>query len=275
MGRPGLSAGAGEPQSTDPSGAPPGHQQSIRNAAPTVPAGMDDMLQPTGAAAPPAAARAHVSDAASSLLQTLARSPLWERLTGLAPSQRPNAVIGSNSARVPARPTGSWPRGSRRCGARPATTRPSPRYAPSKRPAGPARSASRGSRGPVRSHASAPPPRAAVRTSASAARASTGADLPLDFDAGTGNLFCVVRWGGTTGTASWTMNISTNGGATWAETYDWSSSVGVTDVSAVVVADFVNVRLHVQHDRRTNSACGAAASPTAPRTRVTRSRCES
>ena len=37
------------------------------------------------------------------------------------------------------------------------------------------------------------------------------------------------------------MNISTNGGATWAETYDWSSSVGVTDVSAVVVADFVYV----------------------------------
>ena len=65
--------------------------------------------------------------------------------------------------------------------------------------------------------------------------------LCLDFDEQSGNLFSIIRWGSTTGTAVWTMNISTDDGATWSETYSWSSGVGIIDVAAAVVDDYVYV----------------------------------
>ena len=65
--------------------------------------------------------------------------------------------------------------------------------------------------------------------------------LCLDFDGQTGNLFSAIRWGSTSGSAYWTMNISTDDGDTWGETYSWASSVGIIDVDATVVDDFVYV----------------------------------
>ncbi len=69
----------------------------------------------------------------------------------------------------------------------------------------------------------------------------TAQALSLDFDEQNGNLFSVIRWGSQTGTAAWTMNISTDDGATWSETYSWTSSVGIIDVVGAVVDDYVYV----------------------------------
>lgn len=63
----------------------------------------------------------------------------------------------------------------------------------------------------------------------------------VDYHAATGNLFSAVQWGSYTGTSNWTMNLSTDEGATWAETYNWTSSVGIIDVDATVVAGYVYV----------------------------------
>lgn len=63
----------------------------------------------------------------------------------------------------------------------------------------------------------------------------------LDFDAQNGSLFTVVRWGSTTGTSNWTMNRSTDGGLTWSETYNYSSSVGLIDVDLAVVDAYAYV----------------------------------
>ncbi len=63
----------------------------------------------------------------------------------------------------------------------------------------------------------------------------------LDFHAASGRLFAVVRWGGTTGTSAWTVNVSSDGGATWTESYAFASSVGLLDASAVVVGDYLYV----------------------------------
>jgi hypothetical protein len=65
--------------------------------------------------------------------------------------------------------------------------------------------------------------------------------VSVDFDAQTGHLFSVIQWGTTTGTSAWTANISTDRGATWEETYVWTSSVGIIDVDAAVVDDYLYV----------------------------------
>ena len=67
------------------------------------------------------------------------------------------------------------------------------------------------------------------------------AQMALDFDAQNGNLFAVIQWGSTSGTAYWTMNMSTDDGATWSETYSWFSSVGIIDVDGVVVDNYIYV----------------------------------
>lgn len=66
-------------------------------------------------------------------------------------------------------------------------------------------------------------------------------DLNLDFHAASENLFSVIRWGSTTGTSAWTVNLSTDYGETWTETYAFSSSAGLIDVAAAVVDDYVYV----------------------------------
>jgi hypothetical protein len=60
----------------------------------------------------------------------------------------------------------------------------------------------------------------------------------LDFEDGTGNLFAVLKRGATN--PWWTTNISTDGGATWQETYTWSGD-GIVDVSAAVMDTFLYV----------------------------------
>jgi hypothetical protein len=64
----------------------------------------------------------------------------------------------------------------------------------------------------------------------------------LDADAQNGNLFAVLLYEDTTGGLwYWTVNFSTDGGATWAETYSWWASYQIKDVSATVVGDYLFV----------------------------------
>jgi hypothetical protein len=61
----------------------------------------------------------------------------------------------------------------------------------------------------------------------------------LDFEDGTGNLFAVLEhYPGPP--SRWTTNISTDGGATWLQTYSWTGGV-VHDVSAAVMDTFLYV----------------------------------
>jgi len=66
-------------------------------------------------------------------------------------------------------------------------------------------------------------------------------NLNLDFHAASENLFSVIRWGSTTGTSAWTVNLSTDYGETWTETYTFASGVGLINVAATVAADFVYI----------------------------------
>ena len=65
--------------------------------------------------------------------------------------------------------------------------------------------------------------------------------MNLDFDAQTGHVFAVARWGSTTGASEWTANMSMDGGVTWAETYTYTSSVGLIDVDCVVADDYLYI----------------------------------
>ena len=68
-----------------------------------------------------------------------------------------------------------------------------------------------------------------------------GQDLNLDFHAASENLVSVIRWGTTTGTSAWTVNLSTDYGETWSETYSFASSAGLVNVAAAVVDDYLYV----------------------------------
>jgi len=50
-----------------------------------------------------------------------------------------------------------------------------------------------------------------------------------------------VSWGTGTGEARWTNNFSWTHGSTWTETYAWFSSIGIVDVDAAVVGDWLYV----------------------------------
>ncbi|RMI25489.1 MAG: hypothetical protein D6681_01455, partial [Calditrichaeota bacterium] len=66
--------------------------------------------------------------------------------------------------------------------------------------------------------------------------------VALDFDAGTGNLFvALLYFDPATNSDYWTVNISTDGGATWAETYLWASSYDMNDIDATVVGGYFYV----------------------------------
>ncbi len=91
--------------------------------------------------------------------------------------------------------------------------------------------------------------------------------VDIDFDAETEHGFSVARWGTGTGEAHWTNNFSWTHGSTWTETYAWFSSIGIVDVDAAVVGDWLYVgyiagghedevrvrRCHVAHGRVDNS----------------------
>jgi len=51
----------------------------------------------------------------------------------------------------------------------------------------------------------------------------------------------VIGWDSTTEDAWWTVNISTDHGATWAETYEWYTTTGLSDVDGAVVGDWFYV----------------------------------
>ena len=57
----------------------------------------------------------------------------------------------------------------------------------------------------------------------------------LDFDEQTGNLFCLVHIVSATSNDNWAMNFSSDGGATWSETFAWFGSGECTDVDMGVV----------------------------------------
>ncbi len=62
----------------------------------------------------------------------------------------------------------------------------------------------------------------------------------LDFDSASGNLFAVLQRGDD---IAWTVNLSTDGGQTWQETYTWNAGSGESaiDVDATVVSGYLYV----------------------------------
>jgi subtilisin family serine protease len=59
----------------------------------------------------------------------------------------------------------------------------------------------------------------------------------LDYDAQSGNLFAVLRY--TSTNWYWSVNISTDKGKTWQETYEWYATYLIRDVSAAVVGNYL------------------------------------
>jgi hypothetical protein len=63
----------------------------------------------------------------------------------------------------------------------------------------------------------------------------------IDFHEPTGNLFAVLQVVDTSGTNRWTVNISTDGGTSWSETYNWFAGYTINDVNAAIVADYLYI----------------------------------
>ena len=64
----------------------------------------------------------------------------------------------------------------------------------------------------------------------------------LDFDAETGNLFAVLRYMDTiSGRYYWSVNISTDNGQSWQETYTWYATYEIKDTGASVVGNYLFV----------------------------------
>jgi len=59
----------------------------------------------------------------------------------------------------------------------------------------------------------------------------------LDYDMGTGNLFAVVQWG----QDNFSVNMSTDGGSSWVETYDCTVPYYLQDLDAVVVGGWLYI----------------------------------
>lgn len=59
--------------------------------------------------------------------------------------------------------------------------------------------------------------------------------LTLDIHRASGNLFAVVLFTGDGNTNRWDVYLSTNGGLTWTETYDWWANYPLTSLGATVV----------------------------------------
>lgn len=65
-------------------------------------------------------------------------------------------------------------------------------------------------------------------------------NMDLDFHEGTGNLFAVLMRRGSNN-PRWTVNISTDNGLSWNETYSWIFTSDVLSTSAVVVSDYLYI----------------------------------
>ncbi len=68
-------------------------------------------------------------------------------------------------------------------------------------------------------------------------------NVVLDFHNATGNLFAVILYYDTSATEDrWTVNFSNDMGATWSETYQWTSGgVTMNDIDAAVITDSLYV----------------------------------
>jgi len=216
------------------SGAPAGHERAIR-VTPTTPAGFDDMLRPRVDRPKPGASSWEASASGESDLGASDRSAgeermLWERLQAIPPSCRAAAAIeleprDSRNGRASDEIRGVealW-----RGGLYDEAIDALRVLEPSGELAG---------LGIAWTDGKAGLPRGFGDVRIGGARVD-GRTVCLDYDTGTGHLFGVVQWGSTTGTSAWTTNISTDRGATWAETYSWTSVVGIVDVDAAVVGD--------------------------------------
>jgi hypothetical protein len=63
-------------------------------------------------------------------------------------------------------------------------------------------------------------------------------DMRLDFHEGSGNLFVVYKPRNlASGSDGWAVCVSTDGGQSWSETYEWSSSFLFVDIDGVVLGD--------------------------------------
>ena len=73
----------------------------------------------------------------------------------------------------------------------------------------------------------------------------------LDIDRATGNLFAVMLVQGDGNTNRWDFYISTDGGISWNETYDWWANYELSTISASVVAGYCYVGFHrgLNHDQ--------------------------
>lgn len=64
--------------------------------------------------------------------------------------------------------------------------------------------------------------------------------VAFDIDRSNGHLFVVLLMHGGTG-YRWTVNISTDDGANWAETYSWNAAYQMMSLSATVLGDFLYI----------------------------------
>lgn len=71
----------------------------------------------------------------------------------------------------------------------------------------------------------------------------------LDFDSGTGHLLVALKYY-ESGYYYWSVNISKDGGSNWVETYTYSSSGNINDISAVVLSDYFYVGYTISYDAR-------------------------
>lgn len=62
--------------------------------------------------------------------------------------------------------------------------------------------------------------------------------VELDHHRTTGNLFCVLRYLGDGHAANWSVNLSTDGGLNWAETYTWWADYEVNDIDVSCLLNY-------------------------------------
>lgn len=217
----------------DQSGASAGPALGSQTRA-RIPAGLDDALVPTGTETLVGPDRADARDTAAEAEPVATPLALWEQMACLDQGQRANAEIELELG-------GAASRADRDAAARIAELWNSGDYDAALallralEDAGVSPALGIAWRVPLEYGG---PRFADVRIGGTRTEAQT---LNLDFDAQTGHVFSIVRWGSTTGTSAWTMNISTDGGVTWSESYSFSSSVGMIDVDCAVVDDYVYV----------------------------------
>jgi hypothetical protein len=246
----------------DPSGAPAGYRV-VRADRPAAPAGLNDMLRTPAEATTPQAAPKANTDLVQLPSLTQRGIELWERLSALSPAQRANAEIelefgskaGPADRLAASRVRELWDGGLYDEAIAELRSFES--------------GGGRAALGIAWKEPLTPTGGLSTAGGGTDVRIGTRTDgrlVSLEHDAASGGLYAVVGWGATTGgEAYWTVNRSTNDGASWAETYSWYAGAtgGLVDVSATVVGGFVYIG-YVEGDvaseyrlRRCSAATGA------------------